>query len=80
MIIKLDKLKPKEKAIVKEIGGKGPVRRRLIDMGITPGANVMMRKTAPFGDPMQINIRGYELSIRKTEAEQVLVEKVEEWT
>ena len=72
----LDKLKPRESGIVVSIGGKGPVRRRLIDMGITPDAKVVMRKTAPFGDPIEINVRGYELSIRKNEANQVVVKKI----
>jgi ferrous iron transport protein A len=71
----LDKLKPGEKATVIGIGGKGPVRRRLIDMGITPGANVMIKKTAPFGDPLEVNIRGYSLSMRRSEASQVTVER-----
>jgi ferrous iron transport protein A len=73
----LDELKPKERAVVKSIGGRGPVRRRLIDMGITPGASVMIKKTAPFGDPLEINVRGYSLSIRKSEASQVVVERSE---
>lgn len=72
----LDKLKPRECGIVLSIGGRGPVRRRLIDMGITPDAKVVMRKTAPFGDPIEINVRGYELSIRKSEANQVVVKKI----
>ncbi len=73
----LDELKPKEKAVVISIGGSGPVRRRLIDMGITPGAHVMIKKTAPFGDPLEVNIRGYSLSMRKSEAAQVTVERNE---
>lgn len=73
----LDELKPKEKAVVIGIGGRGPVRRRLIDMGITPGAHVMIKKTAPFGDPLEVNIRGYSLSMRKSEAAQVTVERDE---
>jgi ferrous iron transport protein A len=72
----LDKLKPKEKAIITAIGGQGAVRRRLIDMGLTPGANVMLKKTAPFGDPLEINVRGYSLSIRKSEAAEVEIEKI----
>lgn len=72
----LDKLKPREKAIVLNIGGKGPVRRRLIDMGITPNAIILMKKTAPFGDPIEILIRGYSLSIGKKEATQVEIKKI----
>jgi ferrous iron transport protein A len=72
----LDKLKPREKAVVTAIGGHGAVRRRLIDMGITPGAKIMLKKTAPFGDPLEINVRGYSLSIRKSEAAEVEIEKI----
>lgn len=75
MIISLKDLKPNEEAVIKSIGGKGAVRRRLMDMGITPGAKVVMRKVAPLGDPVELNVRGYELSIRKAEADQVTVEK-----
>lgn len=71
----VNKLRPGERGIVKSVGSKGAVRRRLIDMGITPGAEIIMKKFAPFGDPIQINIRGYELSIRKSEAEEVIIEK-----
>ena len=67
-------LSPGESARVLALRCAGALRRRIIDMGITPGAVVVMRKTAPLGDPIEINIRGYELSIRKTEAEQILVE------
>jgi len=72
----LGNLKVKEKGIVINIGGKGPVRRKLIDMGITPGTEITVCKLAPFGDPIQINIRGYELSMRKSEAEQVIIDKI----
>ncbi len=75
MIVSLKELKPNESGIIKSIGGSGLIRRRLMDMGITPGAKIIMRKVAPLGDPIEINIRGYELSIRKTEADQVTVEK-----
>lgn len=72
--IALTELKPYQKATVTDIGIKGPQRRRLIDMGITPGAKLMMRKVAPLGDPVEIFIRGYELSLRKHDASQVFVE------
>ncbi len=75
MEMTLNHLKPGQKASIISIGGKGAIRRRLIDMGITPGTEVFMRKTSPFGDPMEINIRGYELCLRKTEAEQVKVDR-----
>lgn len=62
-----------ETAIVKSLGCSGALRRRIIDMGITPGAVVIMRKAAPMGDPLEINVRGYELSIRRAEAREILV-------
>lgn len=70
----VNELKIGEKATVVSIGCKGALRRRIIDMGITPGAVVIMRKTAPLGDPIEINVRGYELSIRRSEAKEISVE------
>lgn len=64
----VNELKIGEKAIVTGLGCSGALRRRIIDMGITPGAVVIMRKAAPMGDPIEINVRGYELSIRRSEA------------
>ena len=60
--------------VVKHVGGEGNIKRRLFDMGITPGAEVLMRKRAPLGDPIEITIRGYELTLRKTEAACVTME------
>ena len=54
--------------------GEGPVRRRIMDMGLTKGVEVYVRKVAPLGDPIELNIRGYELSIRKADAEMVEVQ------
>ena len=62
------------KALVKRSHGGGPLRRRIMDMGITKGTEVYVRKVAPLGDPVELTIRGYELSIRKNEAEAVEVE------
>ncbi len=70
----LKDLKPGEEGVVKRVSGDGAVRRRLFDMGVTPGAPVKMRKVAPLGDPMEVTLRGYELTLRKNEAENVLVE------
>ncbi len=56
------------------VTGEGRIRRRLFDMGVTPGAELVMRKKAPLGDPIEITIRGYELTLRKSEAEFVEVE------
>ncbi len=61
-------------AVVKRLHGEGPTRRRIMDMGLTKGAQVMVRKVAPLGDPIELNVRGYELSIRKADAELVEVE------
>lgn len=62
-----------ETAIVIGLGCSGALRRRIIDMGITPGAVVILRKTAPMGDPLELNVRGYELSIRRSEAKEIRV-------
>ena len=70
---KLSEFTPDECGEVKSVGGEGRVRRRLFDMGITPGARVVMRKKAPLGDPIEISVRGYELTLRKSEAECVVV-------
>ena len=70
---KLSDLKPGQKGTVVRIKSYGSLRRRIIDMGITPNAVIIMKKEAPFGDPIEINIRGYELSIRKSEANQIIV-------
>ena len=74
MLKTVDKMKPGEKGIVDSLVGKGAVRRHIIDMGITPGAVIVMRKLAPLGDPIEINVRGYELSIRRSEALEISVE------
>ena len=59
---------------VKKIAGEGPVKRRIMDMGITRGVQVYVRKVAPLGDPGEVTVRGYELSIRKADAEIIEVE------
>lgn len=63
-----------EKGVIKMVGGDGRVRRRMFDMGVTPGAEVVLRKRAPLGDPLEVTIRGYELTLRKSEAEMVTME------
>jgi len=70
----LKDLKPGEKGVIIRIGGEGAVKRRLMDMGVTKGAEVLVRKVAPLGDPIEVNIRGYELTFRKAEAESIIVE------
>ena len=59
---------------VKKVEGAGPIRRRIMDMGITKGSEIYVRKVAPLGDPIEINIRGYELSLRKFDAEMIVIE------
>lgn len=54
--------------------GEGPVKRRIMDMGITKGVEIYVRKVAPLGDPVEVTVRGYELSLRKADAEMIVVE------
>ena len=63
-----------ETVTVKKLHGEGAVKRRIMDMGITKGVSVYIRKVAPLGDPVEITVRGYELSLRKADAEMVEVE------
>ncbi len=74
---KLSEFSLLEKGVVIKMEGEGRLRRRLFDMGITPGAEIFLRKKAPLGDPIEIRIRGYELTLRKSEAELVIL-KVKE--
>ena len=57
--------------VVLRLHGEGPVKRRIMDMGITKGVEIRVRKVAPLGDPMELNVRGYELSVRKADAEMI---------
>ncbi len=70
----LDEFRIGESGIVKAVGGEGKIKRRLFDMGITNGAEIFLRKKAPLGDPIEVTIRGYELTLRKTEAACVTME------
>ena len=63
-----------ENVKVKRLHGTGPVKRRIMDMGITKGVDIHIRKVAPLGDPMELNVRGYELSVRKADAEMIEIE------
>ena len=72
MTLKDDKIG--RSAVVKKVYGEGPVRRRIMDMGITKGVEVYVRKAAPLGDPIEIYVRGYELSLRKADADNIEVE------
>lgn len=58
-------------ATVVKLHGEGPVRRRIMDMGVTKGAEIFVRKVAPLGDPIEVTVRGYELSIRRSDAEMI---------
>ena len=62
---------------VMPLSGEGAVKRRIMDMGITKGTNIFIRKVAPLGDPVEVTVRGYELSIRKADAEMIQVEEEE---
>ena len=74
MLKKLSEFNIGETGQITKVEGEGRIRRRLFDMGITPGAEVYLRKKAPLGDPMEITIRGYELTLRKEEADLVTLE------
>lgn len=74
MLKKLDEFKIGETGLIKKVEGEGRLRRRLFDMGVTPGATVYLRKVAPLGDPLEVTIRGYELTLRKSEAQLVVLE------
>lgn len=62
-----------------KLTGDGAVKRRIMDMGITKGVEIFVRKVAPLGDPVEITVRGYELSLRKSDAQMILVEWFSEW-
>ena len=74
MLKRLDQFKIGETGLIKKVNGEGAFRRRLLDMGVTPNAKVYLRKKAPLGDPLEITLRGYELTLRKNEAELVILE------
>ncbi len=70
----LKEVKVGETVVVKRLHGDGAVKRRIMDMGITKGVTIFVRKVAPLGDPFELTVRGYELSLRKADAEMVEVE------
>lgn len=70
----LRETKPGETVTVTKLDGAGAVKRRIMDMGITKGVQIFVRKVAPLGDPVEIRVRGYELSLRKGDASYILVE------
>ena len=67
----LKEIKVGQAVTVVKLHGEGPVRRRIMDMGITKGVEIYVRKVAPLGDPLELNVRGYELSLRKADAEMI---------
>lgn len=71
----LDKLPIGQMGIILSVNGEGPLRCRLLDMGLIPGTKVMVRKIAPMGDPIEIHVRGYELTIRVADAQEIEIEK-----
>ncbi|NLM01277.1 MAG: ferrous iron transport protein A [Treponema sp.] len=73
--MKLSELKPGESGIIINVGGTGALRRHLLDIGLTPKTSVFVRKVAPIGDPIELCLRGYELTLRLSEAEQIEIEK-----
>ena len=70
----LKEVKIGQSAIIKKLHGEGAVKRRIMDMGLTKGTEVYVRKVAPLGDPVEITVRGYELSIRKGDAEMIEIQ------
>lgn len=74
MQLRLSEFAIGQSGVIKSVSGEGRIRRRLFDMGVTPGAEVYLRKRAPLGDPVEITIRDYELTLRKIEAELVIME------
>ena len=71
----LEDVAPGERGVILKAGNeRGAVKRRLVDMGLTPGTEITVRKVAPLGDPMELNVRGYELSVRKADAAMIEVE------
>ena len=72
--IPLHELKAGQRGVVVRVGGKGPVKRRMMDMGLVPGTEVQVVRVAPLGDPIEFTVKGYSLSLRKSEAEAIEVE------
>ena len=75
-MVTLDTVQPGQTVKVAKLLGDGGTKRRIMDMGVTKGAEVYVRKVAPLGDPVEVTIRGYELSLRKAEAEHVEIEQL----
>lgn len=76
--LSLDSLQPGRSGIIRSVGGEGALRRRLLDMGLTPNTRVLVRKVAPLGDPLELYLRNYELTIRKDDAQKIQIMEVVE--
>ncbi|WP_444425321.1 ferrous iron transport protein B [Ruminococcus sp.] len=76
--MEMDKLKPKQSAFITRVGGDGALRHHLLDMGLTPSTEITLQKIAPMGDPIQIEVRGYELTLRLDEAKKIEIENIHE--
>ena len=74
----LDKLAIGKQAVITAVGGEGELRCRLLDMGLIPKTKVIVAKTAPMGDPLELRLRGYELTLRKDDAKNITVQEVED--
>lgn len=74
----LNELKIGSSAVIRAVGGEGPLRCRLLDMGLIPRTKVTLQKVAPMGDPMEIRVRGYELTLRLEDAEKIEIGEVSE--
>ncbi len=77
MYKKLSEYRLGEEGVVHLVNGEGKIRRRLFDMGITPGCRIKLKKKAPLGDPLEISLRGYQLTLRKDEASFVEMEVID---
>ena len=71
----LDQLGIGKRAFITKVGGEGALRRRLLDMGLTPGTDITLRKVAPMGDPIELHLRGYELTLRLEDAKNIGIEE-----
>lgn len=71
----IDDLKISQSGTINQVGGEGPLRLRFLDMGLIPGTRVTLRKVAPMGDPIQIGVRGYELTIRREDAAKITLKE-----
>jgi ferrous iron transport protein A len=74
---RLSELQPQQRGKVVKVGGSGPVKRRILDMGLVSGAEVEVVRVAPLGDPIEFTVKGYNLSLRKNEAQEIEVEMTE---